>query len=50
MLIRAVRDAGLVPRALELGDRLRGDRREWHVVEVLLDEAQPFFFELDRPR
>ena len=33
---RAVRDAGLVPRALQLGDRRRGDRRERHVAEALL--------------
>ena len=47
---RAVRDAGLVTRALELRNRRRGDRRERHVAEVLLDEAQPFLFELDCPR
>ena len=47
---RAVRDAGLVTRALKLRDRRRRDRRERHVAEVFLDEAQPFFFELDRPR
>ena len=47
---RAVRDAGLVPRALELRDRRRRDRRERHVAEMLLDEAQPFLLELDRPR
>ena len=47
---RAVRDAGLVPRALELRDRRRGDRRERHVAEVLLDEAEPFLLELDRAR
>ncbi|HKY23408.1 MAG TPA: hypothetical protein VJM31_19485 [Vicinamibacterales bacterium] len=45
---RAVRDTCLVPRALKLGNRRRGDRRERHVAEVLLDEAEPFFFELDR--
>ncbi len=47
---RAVRDAGLVPRVLELRDRRRRDGRERHVAKVLLDEAQSFFFELDRPR
>ncbi|MEI6669127.1 MAG: hypothetical protein WCP29_13315 [Acidobacteriota bacterium] len=47
---RAVRDAGLVTRALERRNRRRRDRRERHVTEVPLDEAQPFFFELDRPR
>jgi hypothetical protein len=47
---RAVRNAGLVTRALELRNRGRRDRRERHVAEVLLDETQPFFFELDRPR
>ena len=47
---RAVRDAGLVPRALELRDRRRGDRRERHVAEVLLDEAEPFLLQLDRAR
>ena len=47
---RAVRDAGLVPRALKLGDRRRGDRRERDVAEVLLDEAEPFLFQLDRAR
>ena len=47
---RAVRDAGLVARALELGDRFRGDRRERHVAEVLLDQTQSLFLEFDRPR
>ena len=47
---RAVRDAGLVPRALELRDRLRRDRGERHVAEVLLDEAESFLLELDRAR
>jgi hypothetical protein len=45
---RTVRDASIVPRALELSDRRRGDCRERHVAEVLLDEAQRFFFDLDR--
>ena len=47
---RAVRDAGIVPRALELRDRRRRDRGERHVAEVLLDEAEPFLLELDRAR
>ena len=47
---RAVRNARVVTRALELRNRGRRDRLERHVAEVLLDEAQPFFLELDRPR
>ena len=46
----AVRDAGIVTRALELRDRRRRDRGERHVAEVLLDEAEPLLLELDRPR
>jgi hypothetical protein len=47
---RPVRDAGLVARPLEAGNCRRCDRGERHVAEVLLDETQAFFFELDRPR
>lgn len=47
---RAVRDAGLVTRSLELGDRLRRDCRKRNVAKVFLDETQSLFFELDRAR
>jgi len=47
---RAVRDAGLVTRALKLGDRLRRDCRKRHVAEVFLHEAQSLFLELDPAR
>src|SRR6266849_2208367 len=38
---RAVRNADLVPSSLELADRRGRDRRERHLTEVFLDQAQP---------
>jgi hypothetical protein len=38
---RAIRDAGVVTGALEVGDRRRRDRGERDVAKVLLDDAEP---------
>jgi hypothetical protein len=48
-MLGAVRDADIVPRALELRDRVR-DCGERHVAEVLRIEAESFLLELDSPR
>jgi hypothetical protein len=46
----AVPDSSVVAGALEVGNRRRGDRRERHVAEMLLNEAQAFLLKLDRAR
>src|SRR5688572_19147483 len=45
-----VRDSRVVADALEVGNRRSRDRRQWHVAEMPLDEAQTFLFQLDGSR